>query len=771
VTWLESRLWGRLNLVARLSLVVALSVGLVAIGAAYQSAQHIARQAQNDLAAEYTKQMDMLESMVPSAMHQHHGGDTAGHRFDLGQLQVMLSTHKYGPDVTRIGFRDTSDEVSFNQDFTVALEAPLLFSRWCGLEEIVVTRPVIVEGSYCGLLSLSMSPNRIINQAWERYLHLVRVLSVSLAIVLFSIWVVLRQSLRPLQSLVTASQNLAHGDLSSRLEITGSPELRTVLSNFNQMAANIQSTLEALRISEQRFRVIVEQAPDAIIVWDVDLDLIVDANGCTEKLLGCSHDALLHSSIDTFLRPEPDRDPVDEVAGERSEWERILKGESSRSERMVHRLDGDDVPCEVCLVRLPDSKRRLIRCSLVDITERRRAQKEQEKLQAQLNQAQKMESVGRLAGGIAHDFNNMLSVIIGYAELALDEVEPTHPLYRALQEIFNAGKRSADITRQLLAFARKQTIAPRVLDLNETVEGMLKMLRRLIGEDISLAWLPSSGLGSVKMDPSQMDQILANLCVNARDAIVGVGKVTIETHRVTFDQTYCATHAGFTPGDFVLLSVSDDGCGMDKETLGKIFEPFFTTKEKGQGTGLGLATVYGIVKQNNGFINVYSEPGHGTTFNIYLPPHEGEVGEKGGIATTTTPTGQGETILLVEDEIAILDLGKSMLEKLGYTVLAAHSPGEAFRLVKTHAGAIHLLITDVVMPEMNGRDLAGQLHTLYPGLKTLFMSGYTANVIAHRGILDEGVCFIHKPFSAKDLAVKVREAFAQEGRNPMADDA
>ncbi len=245
-------------------------------------------------------------------------------------------------------------------------------------------------------------------------------------------------------------------------------------------------------------------------------------------------------------------------------------------------------------------------------------------LESQLRQAQKMESVGRLAGGVAHDFNNMLGVIIGHTELALEQMDPAQPLFTSMQEIRKAALRSADLTRQLLAFARKQTVAPKVLDLNETVEGMLKMLRRLIGEDIDLVWLPDSDLWPVKMDPSQIDQILANLCVNARDAIEGVGKITIETHKVTFDEAYCADHSGFIPGDFVMLAVSDDGQGMDKETLDKIFEPFFTTKGIGKGTGLGLATVYGIVKQNNGFINVYSEPGQGTTFKIYLPRHAAE---------------------------------------------------------------------------------------------------------------------------------------------------
>jgi len=397
-----------------------------------------------------------------------------------------------------------------------------------------------------------------------------------------------------------------------------------------------------------------------------------------------------------------------------------------------------------------------------DITDRRQAEEDKAKLEGQLQQAQKMESVGRLAGGVAHDFNNMLGVILGHTEMALAQTDPAHPLHADLVEIHKAASRSADLTRQLLGFARKQTVAPKVLDLNMTVTGMLKMLRRLIGEDIHLNWLPFADLWPVKVDPSQIDQILANLCVNARDAISGVGKMTIETENRTLDEDYCALHAGFVPGNYVILAVSDDGCGMNKETLSHLFEPFFTTKGMGKGTGLGLATVYGIVKQNNGFINVYSEPDQGTTFKIYLPRHAGKTGQlqtKG----PAVPARRGrETILLAEDEPAILELTTMMLERQGYTVLAASTPGEAIRLAGEYAGEIHLLMTDVVMPEMNGRDLAKNLLSLYPHLRRLFMSGYTADVIAHHGVLDEGVYFIQKPFSIKGLAAKVREALDQK---------
>ena len=391
-------------------------------------------------------------------------------------------------------------------------------------------------------------------------------------------------------------------------------------------------------------------------------------------------------------------------------------------------------------------------------TERKLAEAEKAKLETQLHQAQKMESVGRLAGGVAHDFNNMLAVILGHVELALNQVDPLQPLHADLEEVHKAARRSADLTRQLLAFARRQTVAPRVLDLNDTVVGTLKMLQRLIGEDIHLELHPSANPQIVKVDPSQIDQILANLCVNARDAIADTGRITIETADRSVDAEYCARNTGAEPGEYVVLTVSDDGCGMDKETLDNIFEPFFTTKGVGEGTGLGLATVYGAVRQNNGFINVYSEPGRGTTFAVYLPRHGGVTGNlqmQGG--PPPAPRGN-ETILLAEDEPSVLKLATKLLQELGYTVLAARTPGAALEIAQECPGEIHLLITDVIMPDMNGRELAARLSQSRPKIRQLFMSGYTANVIAHHGVLDEGVQFIQKPFSAADLAVKVRKA-------------
>jgi PAS domain S-box-containing protein len=410
------------------------------------------------------------------------------------------------------------------------------------------------------------------------------------------------------------------------------------------------------------------------------------------------------------------------------------------------------------------AKRRLaVSARLIgEIVERKQAQEEREQLHAQLIQSQKMESVGRLAGGVAHDFNNMLGAILGHVELAMEQVDSSHPIHADLIEVQKAASHSVELTRQLLAFARKQTIQPRVIDLNEAVTDMLKMLRCLIGEHIDLTFKPHRDLWAVKLDPSQVNQILTNLCVNARDAIDDVGTITIETANCEFDQDYCTHHTEeFMVGEYLQLTVSDSGRGMDKETQTRLFEPFFTTKGQGRGTGLGLATVYGIVKQNRGFIHIYSEPVHGTTFKIYLPRDKGEASLVAEHAVRSLERGS-ETILLVEDEPSLLGLTQRMLERQGYTVLAAGTPGEAIRLATGHPSHIHLLITDVVMPEMNGRDLAKQLRLLLPGLKCLFTSGYTANVIARHGVLEQGVHFLQKPFIGAALAAKVREALVDE---------
>lgn len=398
---------------------------------------------------------------------------------------------------------------------------------------------------------------------------------------------------------------------------------------------------------------------------------------------------------------------------------------------------------------------------IYDITGRKREEAEKEKLQAQLLHAQKLESVGRLAGGIAHDFNNMLVVIMGYAELALVELESNPSLSAKLNEVIKAAQRSADLTRQLLAFARKQTASPRVLDLNETVSGMLGMLHRLIGENVVISWKPGGDLWPVLIDPAQVDQILANLVVNARDAIDGTGEILIESRNIDS----LPTDDPDSPDarrEYVLLEVSDNGPGMDEEVIANLFEPFFTTKEMGKGTGLGLATVYGIVKQNGGLINVYSGPGRGASFKIHLPRAAASPVPAHATGGGTRAASGTETILVAEDERGILELIATILKRAGYTVLPCPNAKEALESARNHEGPIHLLLSDVVMPGMNGKELQEQILALQPNIKTVFMSGYPESVIANHGIIDTEADFIQKPFAVADLIAKIREVLDRD---------
>ncbi len=511
---------------------------------------------------------------------------------------------------------------------------------------------------------------------------------------------------------------------------------------------------EALRASEAQFRAIFQVVAVGIVQVDPYDGSMLRFNEKYREITGYSADELYRMNFRDLTYAE-DR-PQD--------WElfkRAVDGDSAgySNEKRYVRKDGSVIWVLVSASFIRDASGRPLRSVAIceDISQRKKAEEEREKLQEQLVQAQKMESVGRLAGGVAHDFNNMLGVILGYTELALEQLGPDHPQSVDLVQVREAGRRAANLTQQLLAFARKQRIEPRVLNLNETVENMLKMIRRLIGEDIELAWLPRRELWPVQIDPSQVDQLLANLCVNARDAIADVGRVTIETDQVTVDESYCRDHMGFQPGDYVVLAVSDNGSGMDKHTQARIFEPFFTTKPKGKGTGLGLATVYGIVKQNGGGINVYSELGKGTTFRIYLPRFEGEEKDSDPCVDGIPELkGNGETILVAEDDASLLALTAAMLRKDGFNVLTAGTPEEALALAQKHAGELRVLMSDVVMPGMNGCDLEARVKALCPGVKVLFTSGYTAAVIERHGVLDDDRPFLAKPFSRRQLSEKIR---------------
>jgi PAS domain S-box-containing protein len=506
--------------------------------------------------------------------------------------------------------------------------------------------------------------------------------------------------------------------------------------------------LQALRESEEDYRKLFEDHAAVKLIVEPRSGNIVDANHAAAAYYGWPRETLRRMNIRQINQDAPDQImlAMHEAAS--------LK--QFKFEFRHLRADGSIRDVEVYSSRVRIKGGNYLHSIIYDITERKQSEDHNRKLQEQLTQAQKMESVGRLAGGVAHDFNNMLSLIIGHSELALAEVDANQPIHAELTQILAAAHRSADLTRQLLAFARRQAINPKVLDLNETMAGMLKMLQRLIGEDIELVWKPGANLDLVKIDPVQVDQILANLAVNARDAIAGVGHLTIETENVALDEAYCKAHAGCLPGDYVLLAISDTGSGMSKEVIDHLFEPFFTTKDLGRGTGLGLATVYGIVRQNNGLITVYSEPGKGTTFKIYLPREQAAEASAASPDEAEPPSGT-ETILVVEDEEPILELAATILTRFGYAVLKARTPDAAIALAQCHTGRIDLLLTDVVMPGMNGGELTERVARLRPGLKTIFMSGYPTAAVASYGVEMKKSHYLPKPFSIRSMALKVRQ--------------
>ncbi len=529
-------------------------------------------------------------------------------------------------------------------------------------------------------------------------------------------------------------EDLTVGVSFTALDITERKKAERELSRSHQMFLAVLDGIDAsVYVADMQSHEILYMNKHMIDAFGCDLsgDVCYQAfHGQTEPCGQCSNGRLL----------DKDGQPTDVIVRETKNPH--TKKWYINHDRAIQWLDGRMVRLQIAF----------------DITAIKAMEERQSRIAEQLMQAQKMESVGRLAGGVAHDFNNMLGAILGFTELGMADHSPDEPIYGTLKEIQRAAQRSTELTRQLLAFARKQTVIPVLLDLNEIVEGMLKMVRQLIGEDIILTWHPGKGLNPIRMDPSQIEQLLVNLCVNARDAIKDTGKISVKTENVILDEESVSEHQGYYPGEYVMLTVSDDGCGMDSDTLSHVFEPFFTTKDVGEGTGLGLATVYGVVKQNKGFISVESQPNHGTTFTIHLPRDTAKPDQPASRSLEIKQTAPGhETILLVEDDPMILRIAEKMLKRIGYHLLTAATPGEALGKAQEHPGEIHLLLTDVVMPEMNGRDLAKNMLSLYPEIKRLFMSGYTAYIIAHRGVLADGVNFIQKPFSMKVLAAKVRE--------------
>ena len=494
-----------------------------------------------------------------------------------------------------------------------------------------------------------------------------------------------------------------------------------------------------------RLAEIVEQASEDVIMTDVDGN-ITYVNPAFERISGYRRGEVEGQNPRFLKSGRRDAKFYTEL------WQTITSGRIWSGHFINKRKDGTLFEEEGSIFPVRDHAGQIV--SYVAI---KRDVSQEVRLKEQLLQAQKMESVGRLAGGIAHDFNNLLTAILGYAELAARRLKPEDPSRLDLSEIDKAAQRAADLTRQLLAFSRKQVLELRVIDLNRVVSNTHKMLRRLIGEDIELAVSLKERLGSVKADTGQIEQVLLNLAVNSRDAMPKGGKLTIETSEVELDESYSAFHFDVPPGRYVVLAVSDTGTGMDATTLSHVFEPFFTTKEAGKGTGLGLSTVYGVVKQSGGHVTVYSEPGVGTTFKIYLPRVEDPPEMDRRPSAHVAPAGGTETVLVVEDEEAVRRLTCRALEAQGYMVLSAAGAREAIRFCEEHPGEIHLMLTDVVMPGVSGRELARSAAALRPLIKVLFMSGYTDNAIVHHGVLDAGTPFLQKPFTPRTLAQKVRE--------------
>ncbi len=505
-----------------------------------------------------------------------------------------------------------------------------------------------------------------------------------------------------------------------------------------------RASLSALRASEERFRRAVETSPNGMLLADAR-GVITLVNAQVEQMFGYDRSELLGRSVD-LLVPAALREAH---AGHRDTF---VRQEESRHLREVSglRRDGTVFPVEIGLSHFESADGPTVMAVLVDVTERRA-------FQTRMQQAQRLEAIGRLAGGVAHDFNNLLGVISGFADLARRQVPAQHPVQARLGQILSATSRAADLTRQMLAFSRRQVMRPRVLDLNTVVESAVKMLSRLIGEDIEVVLRLAPDLAPVLADPTQMDQVIMNLALNARDAMPHGGTLTFETTNVDLDDSYVRRHAAGQVGSYAMLAVADTGVGMNAETQAQIFEPFFTTKPEGQGTGLGLATVYGIVKQSQGFLWVYSEPEHGATFKVYLPRVTGDE-DASPLPTPAAVAGGTETILLVEDQEALREVICETLEDQGYTVLPTANGLAALECSDRHQGRIHLLLTDVVMPGMNGRDLAESLSQRRPDMRVVFMSGYSNGMVTDRRLVASGVTLVEKPLTPTVLGQAIRRA-------------
>jgi PAS domain S-box-containing protein len=606
-----------------------------------------------------------------------------------------------------------------------------------------ISLPILIDVKTIGTVTVGLSMHEIRREVARTIafvLALNLVVAVALGIVLF--YFSRKIILTPISMLADAAARLAKGDLSTQVRVETTGELRMLAESFNRMAGDIEKTTVSKNYMNNIFRSMV----DTLIIVTPD-GTIRDCNDAICRLLEYEENDLIGKPMESILGG-------DSTGGSTILDEVREKGSIRNREIHYAARNGQAIPMLLSASPMLDGIGRVERIVFVaqDITYKL-------EMEEQLRQSQKMEAVGKLAGGIAHDFNNLLTAITGYSELILADLPGQGPVRREVEEIRKAADRASALTKQLLAFSRKQAFQMKVVNLNSVISNMDKMLRRLISEDIDLRTRLSEDLGSARVDPGQIEQVIVNIVVNARDAMPEGGRLTVETANVELDETFVRKHVVVKPGPFVMIAISDTGCGMDEATQARIFEPFFTTKSPGKGTGLGLSTVYGIVKQSAGYIWVYSEPERGTTFKVYLPRTMDEVEKASPVHETTDQKvgGGPETILLAEDEDLVRDLITEILKPAGYSVLLAHDGEEALRISEEHKGTIHLLITDVVMPRLNGRDLVSRIQPSRPQMKVIYMSGYTENAILHHGVLEAGIHFIQKPFRPGELSRKIRE--------------
>jgi signal transduction histidine kinase/ActR/RegA family two-component response regulator len=662
---------------------------------------------------------------------------------------------------------------------------------------VAIAAPPVIYG----ILAVTPSVQSLESELWAEIRTMIAVTGVLLVTLLGLTHVILLVGLRPVRALAESAARLGSGDLTARMPETKLSEMAPTVRAFNSMAASLEQALHDARTREARLESLVEISGDLSRMQEVDslLGRIVDVCGrlVNTDWVGfrlVDGDGLvvagtqdggarmpvkprlkigesLSGRVASTGRPlmlrdpanHPDLNPEHAASIRRMGYRGLLTVPAKIGDRVVGVLSflttreegfsAEDMAIATAFashaaIALENSRLLL---------ESRRAYDELAETQGQLEQAQKMDAVGRLAGGVAHDFNNLLTVILGRTDILLHPLKPEDPMRRGIELIQRTAGRAADLTRQLLAFSRKQVLEPVVLDLGAVTTDMKDMLGRLIGEDIALLTTPTPGLGRVKADRGQIEQVIMNLAVNARDAMPQGGRLILETANMDLDDEYVRRHVGARPGPHVMLAVSDTGTGIPREIQAQIFEPFFTTKEQGKGTGLGLATVYGIVKQSGGYIELDSELGQGTTFRIYLPRLDAEVAPVDRSARPVVPAGGTETILLVEDEEGVRELARDILRASGYTVLEARNGAEALLLCERHQGPLDMLLTDVVMPRMSGRDLAERLAPLRPDLSVLYMSGYTDDAVIRHGVLGAGTAFLQKPFTPAALVLRVRE--------------